>query len=94
MLCTGDNGLGQLGIPKNPNQINPNVDTFTLCTNFDNKQGKIKAISCGNNHTALLTIFGYIYCTGYNNFGQLGIPKQYPYYVDTFTLCTDIDKIQ
>ena len=106
IYCTGDNNVGQLGIPI----IIRNVDKFTLCTNFDNKQGKIKAISCGNQHTALLTKSGYIYTTGSNNVGQLGIPlsqtfpllpnvdhEKDPYYLDKFTKCNggkDIDKIQ
>jgi alpha-tubulin suppressor-like RCC1 family protein len=106
IYCTGSNIDGQLGI----DIIIPNVDKFTLCTDFDNKQGKIKAISCGVRHTALLTKSGYIYCTGNNLRGQLGIPlsqtfhllpkvdhRQDPYYLDKFTICNggkDIDNIQ
>jgi alpha-tubulin suppressor-like RCC1 family protein len=92
IYCTGDNAFGQLGIPKIPF---PQVYKFTLCTDVDKIQGKIKAISCGGYHTALLTTFGYIYCTGYNLRGQLGIPiNQINPYVDKFTLCTDFDNKQ
>jgi alpha-tubulin suppressor-like RCC1 family protein len=97
IYATGSNGLGQLGIDITIS----NVDKFTLCTNFDNKQGHIKAISCGAFHTALLTAFGFIYTTGSNNFGPLGIPKNQTnpnvFYLDKFTKCysgKDIDKIQ
>jgi alpha-tubulin suppressor-like RCC1 family protein len=90
IYATGANGNGRLGIPNHINKI----DIFTLCTDFDNRQGHIKAISCGDQHTALLTIFGYIYCTGNNNFGQLGIPKNEILHVDKFTLCTNFDNKQ
>ncbi|EFC41546.1 predicted protein [Naegleria gruberi] len=36
---------------------------------------KIKKISCGSKHYMILTHGGRLFCSGWNDFGQLGIPK-------------------
>jgi|LakMenE18May11ns_1017448.scaffolds.fasta_scaffold9138632_1 alpha-tubulin suppressor-like RCC1 family protein len=58
IYAAGANINGQLGIGTNQNE-----KTFTKCKggDIDNIQGKIKAISCGQNYTAILTKDGYIY---------------------------------
>jgi alpha-tubulin suppressor-like RCC1 family protein len=61
----GYNQNGQLG------RITSNPFSNPIFKIIDPNVGKIKAISCGRNHTALLTKSGYIYTTGDNNFGQL-----------------------
>ena len=61
----GDNQYGQLGRIQNSGsnpifeQIDPNV-------------GKVKQISCGQYHTAILLNNGQVYTCGRNNYGQLG----------------------
>jgi alpha-tubulin suppressor-like RCC1 family protein len=64
----GYNYNGQLG-----NGSIISTKNFALFTNVDNIQGTIKAVSCGSNHTMLLTNSGKIYGAGLNNYGQLGI---------------------
>lgn len=51
---------------------------------------QIKEISCGDEHSAFITIENYLYCMGSNAYGQLGIGdptvkfKNSPVLVDSF----------
>ena len=58
--------------------ISPNDDFGLNISNIFNPIAirfpeKIKEISCGINHTGILSISGWIYTTGDNKFGQLGL---------------------
>ena len=61
----GHNDVFQLGTGED----NENKNTPILLKNIE----KIIKISCGSNHTAILTKNGKCYAFGYNNCGQLGI---------------------
>ena len=87
LYATGSNQFGQFG---NGENIDKNV--FTLCQNSQNIQGKIVSIACGYSHTAIVTDSGYLYTTGSNNYGQLGIGSIID--KNVFTLCENIDFIQ
>jgi len=67
LYTCGYNSSGQLG----NNTLGSSK--FELSTDVDNIQGTIKEVSCGSNHTMVLTNFGKIYGTGLNSSGQLGI---------------------
>ena len=61
----GYNGGGELGLGDTTNRT-----TFTqITTNVDD----IKQIYCGNGHTLILKNDGTLWCTGYNDYGQLGL---------------------
>jgi len=65
----GNNQYGQLGrTPLTP--INPEFKII------DSNVGKVKQISCGGEHTAILLNNGQVYTCGNNKSGQLGRPTQ------------------
>ena len=91
IYATGSNQFGQFG-----NDSNTNTNIFTLCnySDFINIQGDIKDISCGGGyHTAILTTLGYLYITGSNSFGQLGIGTTGDN-KNIFTQCQNINNMQ
>ena len=55
----GNLGLGDVSLQLYPTKVLPRDDVFQ--------------ISCGWNHTALVTIDGHVYVFGYNNYSQLGL---------------------
>jgi alpha-tubulin suppressor-like RCC1 family protein len=81
VYSVGYNANGQLG-----NGSVVSSKNFALCTNIDNIQGTIKAVSCGSLHTMVLTNSGKIYGTGQTDFGQLGIGTNVPNQKNIFTL--------
>jgi alpha-tubulin suppressor-like RCC1 family protein len=60
----GSNSFGQLGFPNNLNYLEPTLLDFPK---------KIIGISCGYNHTFILTIGYHLYSFGLNDKGQLGL---------------------
>jgi alpha-tubulin suppressor-like RCC1 family protein len=62
----GQGVLGQLGHGDEKPQNQPRLIVSFLGTN-------VKAVSCGNQHTAVLLESGEVYCFGRGNFGQLGL---------------------
>ena len=65
----GHNGYGQLGLSHNNNVYIP--QRIPMRNNIF-----IKKISCGDNHSLLLTSDGDIYSFGYNEDGRLGVGDQ------------------
>jgi len=63
----GNNDSGQLGRIKDG--IYPINPEFKI---IDSNVGKVKQISCGLYHTAILLNNGQVYTCGYNQYGQLG----------------------
>ena len=88
IYTTGYNFSGQLGIDSNDDK-----NIFTLCTDVDYMQENknIISISCGQYHTALLRSSLYIYTTGANIHGQLGIGSNSD--KNIFTRCIYVDGI-
>jgi alpha-tubulin suppressor-like RCC1 family protein len=64
----GNNQYGQLGRPLNSGTNKPNPEFMIINLNV----GKVKQISCGYYHTAILLTNGYVYTCGNNYFGELG----------------------
>ena len=62
----GDNGYGQLGLGDNTPM---NIPILVAALN----DLKVKVVSCGNNHTVIITEDGNLYSFGKNEFGQLGL---------------------
>jgi alpha-tubulin suppressor-like RCC1 family protein len=62
----GQGVLGQLGHGDEKPQNQPRLIVSFLGTN-------VKAVSCGNQHTAVLLESGEVYSFGRGNFGQLGL---------------------
>src|SRR5690349_17347399 len=62
----GKNEYGQLGLGNKIDQTTPQ-----LITSLENI--RIKKISCGRDHSLLLSEDGLIYSFGFNQFGQLGL---------------------
>lgn len=70
VYAAGNNYYGQLGLNnKSTNIISPRKLKFTYIEGIEN----IKQVSCGNQHTLLLTNEGKLYATGYNACGELGL---------------------
>ena len=63
----GNNASGQLGLGNTDNKNVP-----TLVTTIPDSL-KVKAVSCGDNHTVIITEDGNLYSFGLNNRGQLGL---------------------
>ena len=66
----GDNTYGQLGRSQNNGTDVPN----SKFEQIDPNVRKVKQISCGKYHTAILLNNGNVYTCGYNKYGQLGRP--------------------
>jgi alpha-tubulin suppressor-like RCC1 family protein len=62
----GNNNVGQLGYTASG--FNPDPYELVLPTGV----GSVSAVSCGNSHTAVLTVSGEVYIFGSNTKGQLG----------------------
>jgi RCC1 and BTB domain-containing protein len=62
----GYNGSGELGLDNNVNQSIP-----SLVNGFNSE--KVKAISCGSNHSLALTESGLLFSWGANSYYQLGL---------------------
>jgi X-linked retinitis pigmentosa GTPase regulator len=70
----GDDSHGQLGLElqtsKNDENAQENFYTLPKSCSFN---VLIKEMSCGQAHTAMLTMSGYLYMMGSNQYGQLGV---------------------
>lgn len=84
LYCWGWNTNGQLGITKVTKLTFHNLPTnnqvvFTLPQIVDiesnNDQESVKTVHCGHKHTLILTESKKLFCSGLNNFGQLGMQK-------------------
>jgi alpha-tubulin suppressor-like RCC1 family protein len=64
----GNNVYGQLGRLGNGTNDIPNPKFLKIDQNI----GRVKQISCGGLHTAILLTNGQVYTCGYNFYGQLG----------------------
>jgi alpha-tubulin suppressor-like RCC1 family protein len=69
----GYNGFGQLGIG---NAVHSNQPKFVKVIDDNECNVFIVKISCGTNHSLLLSNDGYIYAFGRNNYGELGNQKE------------------
>jgi len=67
LYATGNNSYGQLGLGNNSNKF-----VFTEINNSFLSSSTISNISCGKNHSIILTNDGKIFSTGSNIYGQLG----------------------
>ena len=67
---TGKNNYGQLGLGQDNFEYKK---TYTQISADDPEITEFLAVSCGKNHTALLTRDGRVFSSGRNNNGQLGI---------------------
>jgi alpha-tubulin suppressor-like RCC1 family protein len=65
LFTFGANGYGQLGIGHNTNRNTPQKVTFF--------NSNVASVSCGANHTAVVTNTNNLFTFGWNNSGQLGI---------------------
>jgi alpha-tubulin suppressor-like RCC1 family protein len=62
--CWGYNGSGQLGDASTTTRNTPVSVTYWTSA--------AAAAAVGGSHTCILSSSGYVYCTGYNGYGQLG----------------------
>ncbi|HEY6437935.1 MAG TPA: hypothetical protein VIY47_15200, partial [Ignavibacteriaceae bacterium] len=69
----GNNGCGQLGIG---NTVHSNEPKFVAVIDENKCNVSIEKISCGSNHSLLLSSDGFIYAFGRNKFGELGNQKE------------------
>jgi alpha-tubulin suppressor-like RCC1 family protein len=65
VLCWGYNGYGQLG---NGSTVSSNVPLAVTLPGGET----VTSIASGQNHNCLLTAGRYVYCWGFNEFGQVG----------------------
>ncbi len=63
--CSGGNNLGQLGDGSTQDQLGSWTQAGSAL--------RFRQISAGGNHTCAITRDGFLYCWGFNNFGQLGV---------------------
>ena len=66
----GLNSYGQIGLGDKTNRVRPMPINYTL--NYIYTLSNIKQVSCGHEHSAILTEDGFVYTCGKNNYGQLG----------------------
>ena len=71
----GDDEMGQLGVggTKNQDSDDPNLRHVCTIPKICSFNIKILSISCGFNHSALLSYSGYLYTMGSNEYGKLGV---------------------
>jgi alpha-tubulin suppressor-like RCC1 family protein len=69
----GENDYGQLG---NGNTVHSNEPKFVAVIDKNECNVFIEKISCGSEHSLLLSSDGFIYAFGYNGFGELGNQKK------------------
>jgi alpha-tubulin suppressor-like RCC1 family protein len=69
LYACGDNTYGQLGMN---NTTNLSILTPMVLDNLTTNRDKTISISCGRQHTVVLTVSGNLYACGDNTYGQLG----------------------
>jgi alpha-tubulin suppressor-like RCC1 family protein len=71
LYALGSNGNGQLGIGSEEDTNEP-----TLCHfhSHDTEQDPIETLSCGGNHTLIISQSGRLLMSGLNSEGQCGVP--------------------
>ncbi|KAL1347018.1 hypothetical protein AAHE18_08G228200 [Arachis hypogaea] len=82
----GNGDFGRLGLGTLDSQWTPAV-----CNAFQHKT--LKSIACGGAHTLFLTDDGFVYATGLNDFGQVGISEGKQYFVEPVRVLVDEKKI-
>jgi len=88
MYGVGSNTDGRFGLNWNNGTASPQKIDFSFSK-------VVKQISCGTNHSMLLTSENQVYCTGSNEFGQLGLVDENgnkSANVNTFRIITEIAK--
>lgn len=88
MFGVGSNSDGRFGFNWNNGTASPQKIEFPFSK-------AIKQLSCGTNHSLLLTSEGQVYCTGSNEYGQLGLVDENgnkSANVNTFRVITEIVK--
>lgn len=68
--CWGYNAYGQLG---NNSTTQQKLPVEVLGVGGSGDLSTVQSIATGGYHTCALTAAGYVYCWGYNNYGELGI---------------------
>ena len=88
MFGVGSNTDGRFGLNWNNGTATPQKIEFSFSK-------VIKQVSCGTNHSMILTSESQVYCTGSNEFGQLGLVDENgnkSANVNTFRIVTEIAK--
>ncbi|KAM9301712.1 secretion-regulating guanine nucleotide exchange factor [Gastrophryne carolinensis] len=86
-LYAGSNSCGQLGLGSHDDTLRPH-----LVSNFPAAGTRIKSISGGGSHTAIVTESGEVYVCGQNRAGQLGLGHHDD--IACFMLCSSIANIR
>eukprot|EP00917_Polyrhabdina_sp_WS-2016_P006597 GHVP01014708.1.p1 GENE.GHVP01014708.1~~GHVP01014708.1.p1 ORF type:complete len:1109 (+),score=196.70 GHVP01014708.1:2346-5672(+) len=67
LFTCGSNGYSQLGLDSSECLSRNYFESVTI-------QEKVKQVSCGSNHTLVLTYLGHLFSFGKNSEGQCGVP--------------------
>lgn len=70
--CWGDNQFGQLG---NNSMLNSNIPVEVMFV--EEPEIIVTFLSSGGNHNCVITSLGFVYCWGFNGYGQLGINEDF-----------------
>jgi len=73
----GSNSFGQLGCGPSDNEKNSSNPHKVTIVSEEEENLKLKKISCGGMHSAVVTSEGEVYCWGRADSGQLGIGYQW-----------------
>eukprot|EP01084_Bolivina_argentea_P076136 137964_1 len=79
IYCCGANSQGQIGILNNNNNNN---NSYQLTPTLVPFLYDIISIDCGRKHNLCLNKYGHVYCFGFNEMGQLGLPYIREQYID------------
>jgi alpha-tubulin suppressor-like RCC1 family protein len=80
IFCWGNNSYGQLGNGSFGNNISSPSSDIIYVDAFYNRLTDIYHFSAGTSHTCAVDNSNQIWCWGNNQYGQLGIGKDYNYY--------------
>ena len=83
----GSNGMNQMGLPSTMKE----VERPTLIKVELSKKDKIKAVSCGQFHSLILTEKGIVNAAGYNAYGNIGLGEEE--FIESFTKIPNLPSI-